>query len=58
MDKMHLNIKIEEYPDFHCNRSLNSALFRKTTGFKPSSWPKMIEEFAIDAQQYSKWRAK
>jgi dTDP-4-dehydrorhamnose reductase len=57
-DKMHLNIKIEEYPDFHCNRSLNSTLFRETTGFKPISWPEMIEEFAIDAQQYSKWRAK
>jgi dTDP-4-dehydrorhamnose reductase len=55
-DRMQLNIEIEEYPDFYCNRSLNSSLFRETIGFKPISWPAMIDEFVIDAQQYSKWR--
>ena len=26
------------------NRSLDSSNFRKATGFKPKSWPLMIEE--------------
>lgn len=55
-ERMGLNIEIEEYPDFHCDRSLNSTLYRDETGFKPLSWEKMIDEFVQDAQQYQEWR--
>ena len=53
---MGLNITIEEYPDFHCDRSLDSTLYRKETGFTPPSWEKMVNELAQDAKQYLKWR--
>jgi len=56
-EKMELNIEIKEYPDFYCDRSLDSTLFRDKTGFKPLSWEKMISEFAKDAIQYQQWRA-
>ncbi len=48
-EKMWLDIEIKEYPDFYCDRSLDSTLFRDKTGFKPLSWEKMISEFAKDA---------
>lgn len=53
---MELNIEIEEYPDFHCDRSLDSTLYRKETGFTPPSWEKMVDELAEDSVQYLKWR--
>jgi len=53
---MKLNIEIEEYPDFHCDRSLDSTRYRKATGFTPPSWEKMVDELAQDAVQYLKWR--
>jgi len=53
---MRLNITIEEYPDYHIDRSLDSTEYRKTTGFTPPSWEKMIEEMAKDAGQYTKYR--
>jgi dTDP-4-dehydrorhamnose reductase len=56
-DKMKLNIEIEEYPDFRCDRSLDSSVFRAKTGFTPPSWEEMIDGFVDDAQQYAQWRA-
>ena len=53
---MKLNIEIEEHPDFHCDRSLDSTLYRKETGFTPPSWEKMVDELAEDSVQYLKWR--
>jgi len=53
---MELNIEIEEYPDFHCDRSLDSTLYRKETGFTPPSWGEMVDELAEDSVQYLKWR--
>lgn len=53
---MELNIEIEEYPDFHCDRSLDSTLYRKETGFTPPSWEEMVDELAEDSVQYLKWR--
>jgi len=53
---MRLNIEIEEYPDFRCDRSLDSTLYRKITGFAPPSWEKMVDELAQDAVQYMEWR--
>lgn len=56
-DRMGLNIDIEEYPHYYCDRSLDSSLFRSKTGFKPHPWEDMINEFVLDAQQYQQWRA-
>lgn len=53
---MKLNIRIEEYPDFRCDRSLDSTQYRRETGFTPPSWEKMVEELTQDAVQYLKWR--
>jgi len=57
-DRMKLSINIEEYSEFHCDRSLDSSLYRSKTGFKSTSWETMIDEFVQDAQQYKQWRAK
>ena len=51
-----LNIEIKEYPDYRIDRSLDSTLFRKETGFTPLTWEKMVEELAGDATSYLKWR--
>lgn len=53
---MRLNIDIKEYPDYHVDRSLDSTLYRKETGFIPPSWEEMVEELAGDAVPYLKWR--
>ena len=53
---MKLNIEVNEYPDYHCDRSLDSTRYRKKTGFTPPSWEKMVDELAEDAVQYLKWR--
>lgn len=37
------NIDIEPYEDFCLDRSLDSARFRKLTGYKPPSWPELID---------------
>ncbi|HEX75381.1 MAG TPA: SDR family oxidoreductase [Dehalococcoidia bacterium] len=57
-ERMNLDIEVEEYTDFCCDRSLDSTLYRDKTGFEPASWGEMIDEFAQDAQQYQQWRAK
>jgi len=56
--KMKLNIDIEEYPHYCCDRSLDSSLYQNNTGFKPPAWEDMTDEFVLDAQQYQQWRAK
>jgi dTDP-4-dehydrorhamnose reductase len=53
---MKLNIDVKEFPDFRCDRSLDSTRFKQETGFKPLSWQRMVEEMAFDAAQYLKWR--
>ncbi|MFH1382042.1 MAG: SDR family oxidoreductase [Chloroflexota bacterium] len=55
-EAMKLNIEVNEYPEFHCDRSLDSTRFRKETGFVPLSWAEMVTELAGDAVRYLKWR--
>ncbi|GAG43113.1 unnamed protein product, partial [marine sediment metagenome] len=43
-DAMQLDIEIEPYKDFYCDRSLNSELFRAETGFSIPTWDEMIAE--------------
>ena len=55
-DKLKLDIEIEEYPDFYCDRSLDSTRFQNKTGFQPPKWDNLIDDFAEDSKQYLKWR--
>lgn len=41
-------IEIEPYDDFVQDRSLDSALFRQTTGYHPPSWEELIERMHGD----------
>lgn len=47
-----LSVKIDQYPDFHCNRSLNSERFREATNFTPLTWPEMVQVMAADPTSY------
>ncbi|MEW6571403.1 MAG: SDR family oxidoreductase [Nitrospirota bacterium] len=47
-----LDIEILPYENFHCDRSLNSSLYRETTGFFPPSWQEMIQEMFQDPTPY------
>ncbi|TLY34614.1 MAG: SDR family oxidoreductase [Nitrospirae bacterium] len=38
----HLGVTIEKDAEFICDRSLDSTLFRRTTGWKPPGWRDMI----------------
>ena len=35
-------IEIEPYDDFYCDRSLDSTIFRKKTGYVPPSWSALV----------------
>lgn len=50
--KRKINIQPDE--DFNMDRSLNSDRFRRITGYKPPSWPDMIQEMAKDSPLYTK----
>jgi dTDP-4-dehydrorhamnose reductase len=43
-------IEIEPYDDFVQDRSLDSTIFRKETGYQPSSWDKLVEMMHNDFQ--------
>lgn len=55
-EKFNLNINILPSDDFRIDRSLDSTLFRKLTGFEPMPWNEMIEIMANDPTPYDKWR--
>lgn len=54
---MGLDIRIDEFGDFRCDRSLDAARFNEKTGFQPPSWDKMVTGFVADTAGYEKWRA-
>jgi len=37
-------IKIEPYDDFNQDRSLDSSVFRRITGYTPPSWPELVDK--------------
>lgn len=41
-------IEIEEYDDFHCDRSLDSSRFRAATGYLPPDWPQLVARMHED----------
>lgn len=52
-----LDIRIEKYDEFVCDRSLNCSAFEDTTGFQPMKWDKMIEMMKQDSSAYT-WGEK
>jgi dTDP-4-dehydrorhamnose reductase len=55
-DTMGLDIEIEPYEDFYCDRSLDSSRFRAETGYPVPEWDEMITELAQDDTPYDEWR--
>lgn len=51
-----LGIEIDRFEDFHIDRSLDSSAFRKAIGFKPDTWPVMIDRMFMDSTPYEKWK--
>jgi dTDP-4-dehydrorhamnose reductase len=51
-----LDVAIEPYADFHCDRSLDGSLFECETGYEPPSWKRMIEDMAKDWYAYDELR--
>lgn len=43
-EKMHRSVEIIPDESFHCDRSLDSARFRRDFGYTPPTWTKMVEE--------------
>jgi len=41
-------IEIEPYDDFRQNRSLDSSLFSRLTGYVPPSWPELVDKMYQD----------
>ncbi len=57
-DSMQLDIEIEPYEDFHCDRSLDSSRFRNETGYIIPGWDEMIATIAQDDTPYDEWRKR
>ncbi len=49
-EKFKLSIELIPDQKFHCNRSLDSARFRRDFHYTPPSWEQMIEELATNYQ--------
>ena len=51
-DAFGLKVKILPDTEFICDRSLDSTLFRRITGYSPPAWTDMIEELATNSSLY------
>jgi dTDP-4-dehydrorhamnose reductase len=51
-----IDVTIEPYDGFRCDRSLDSSRYRMATGFQPPSWDVMVDEMARDATPYDAFR--
>jgi dTDP-4-dehydrorhamnose reductase len=51
-----IDVTVEPYDDFRCDRSLDSSRYRSATGFQPPSWDAMVDEMAQDATPYDAFR--
>lgn len=57
-DAMGLDIEIESYEKFYCDRSLDSSRFRAETGYPIPDWDEMIAGLAQDDTPYDEWRER
>lgn len=55
-DAYKLDVEVEPYKDYYCDRSLDSSRFRALTGFVPPSWDEMVTELVNDKTKYDVWR--
>jgi dTDP-4-dehydrorhamnose reductase len=55
-DAYGLGVTIDTDTEFICDRSLDSTQYRERTGFRPPTWPEMIQEMRRDPTPYDKWR--
>jgi dTDP-4-dehydrorhamnose reductase len=51
-----LNISVVPFADFHCDRSLNSAVYRQMTNFQPPTWHDMITNLHKDKRTTYSWK--
>jgi dTDP-4-dehydrorhamnose reductase len=51
-----IDVEVEPYDAFHCDRSMRSDRYRDATGFRPQSWATMVEDMARDATPYDLFR--
>ena len=51
-DAYKLDVEVEPYKDYYCNRSLDSSIFKELTGFVPPSWDEMITGLMEDNTKY------
>ena len=51
-----VDVAVEPFEEFRCDRSLRSDRYRAATGFRPAPWPAMINEMAADETPYEKQR--
>ena len=57
-DAMNLDIEIEPFEDFSCDRSLDPSCFVADTRYHIPSWDEMITALVQDAKYYDTWREK
>lgn len=57
-DAMGLDIEVDSYDDFSCDRSLDASRFLAATGYALPGWDEMISELAQDDTPYDEWRAQ
>jgi dTDP-4-dehydrorhamnose reductase len=56
-DAYRVDVEIAPSDRIEIDRSLDSTVFRRRTGFVPPSWPEMIDEMARDPAPYERWRS-
>lgn len=54
-DALGLDIQVERYADFRCDRSLDATLFWEETCFDQPTWSEMMMELAADTTPYDRW---
>lgn len=55
-DRLGLDVEIEPVPVPVENRTLDSASFRRATGWQCPTWPEMLDALAPDVACYDEWR--
>jgi dTDP-4-dehydrorhamnose reductase len=55
-DKAELDIEVEPYDDFFCDRSMLASGLEKGVGFRVPSWEEQLDELVNDPTPYGEWR--
>jgi dTDP-4-dehydrorhamnose reductase len=55
-DALDIDVNIEPYTDYVCDRSLDSSKFKSETGYAIPDWDTMISILAEDQTPYDQWR--